>query len=262
MNFLKTILKQKRDSVQLRKKILPQEILLKELKRPFKKSRFKKILQKPGMRLIAEIKRASPSKGDIRKDLDVAKVAKSYENAGVELVSILTEEKFFKGNLRDLLKVKQNTKLSILCKDFVIDEYQIYEAKLYGAEAVLLIARILSRKKLQEFIKVANKLCLDSLVEIHDADDLKKISGVKDKIDIIGINHRNLQNFKINLRLSDNLILKIPKGKIIIAESGIKSASQIKRLKEKGFKAVLVGESIMRQKNIEAKLKELIRATR
>ena len=231
MNFLDTIIAAKKDSLKEKKNILPFQDLKGRAISLKDKSRFKKILEKPGTHLIAEIKRASPSKGDIRKDLDVVKVAKIYEDEGVELVSVLTEEKFFKGSLQDLLKVKQNTNLSILCKDFIIDEYQIYEAKSYGAEAILLIARILPVERLSKFIEVAKGIGIDPLVEIHDEDDLNKALEIKDKVEMVGINHRNLQDFQLDLTITQKLLPEITKGKIVICESGIESASQIKQFK-------------------------------
>ncbi|MDD5005238.1 MAG: indole-3-glycerol phosphate synthase TrpC [Candidatus Omnitrophica bacterium] len=260
MNFLETIIKEKKDFVKQTKEKLSQKELIDKVKTITSKPRFKQILKKSPLHLIAEIKRASPSKGDIRKDLDVIKIAKIYEGEGVELVSVLTEEKFFKGRLEDLSKVKENTKLSILCKDFIIDQYQIYEAKLYGAEAVLLIARILSEKQLKDFIAIAREIDIDTLVEIHDEDDLEKIINLD--ADIIGINHRNLEDFSIDLKISQDLLPKIPKGKIVIVESGIESAKQIKYYKEIGFNGVLIGESLMRQEDIRVKLQEFISAAR
>lgn len=258
MNFLETILKQKRESLQQNKKVLPKEKLIKKFKSPLKKSIFKIVLEKPGTHLIAEIKRASPSKGDLRPDLDIVDIANIYEREGIELVSVLTEEKFFKGGLDDLAKVEQNTGLSILCKDFIIDSYQIYEAKLYGADAVLLIARILSEEKLKEFFSIARKLKMDAVVEIHNENDLEKILELRKEIGIIGINHRDLEDFSIDLKISQKLLPKIPRDKIVIVESGIESAAQIKMFKELKVNGILIGESLMRENDIAKKLKEFL----
>ncbi|MDD5617497.1 MAG: indole-3-glycerol phosphate synthase TrpC [Candidatus Omnitrophica bacterium] len=260
MNFLETIIKEKNNLIKQKKINLSQKELIDKVKAITSKPRFKQILEKPSFHLIAEIKRASPSKGDIRKDLDVVKIAKIYEDEGVELVSVLTEEKFFKGDIEDLSKVKENTKLSILCKDFIIDQYQIYEAKLYGAEAVLLIARILSKKQLREFIGVAKGIGIDTLVEIHDEGDLAKIIDLD--AGVIGVNHRNLEDFSVDLKVSEKLLPKIPKDKITIAESGIESAEEIKSFKKMGFNAVLIGESLMRQQDLSTKLREFLSAAR
>lgn len=262
MNFLETILKEKREFLNRHKREISQRKLISQIKPPLKKPQFKTILQKPGLHLICEIKRASPSKGNLRPDLDIVETALIYQNNGVELISVLTEEKFFKGSLDDLAKVRENTNLSILCKDFIISAYQIYEAKLFGADAVLLIAKILSKNKLKEFLILSKKLNLDAVVEIHNAGDLKKILGLEKYIEIIGINHRNLEDFSIDLKITKELLPKIPKGKIVIAESGVEKSQDIKYFKELGVNGVLIGESLMKSDNISAKLKEFIPSRR
>ncbi|MDD5292340.1 MAG: indole-3-glycerol phosphate synthase TrpC [Candidatus Omnitrophica bacterium] len=262
MNFLAKIIEEKNNSVKEKKGTLSLQELKDKVKFVTVKSRFKEILRKPALHLIAEIKRASPSKGDLRKDLDVARIANVYQKEGIGLVSVLTEEKFFKGSLDDLSKVRDNTSLSILRKDFIIDEYQIYEAKLYGADAVLLIARILSAAEIEEFINIAKTLDIDPLVEVHTQEELEKALKIKEGVDIIGINHRNLDDFSIDLKISEDLVPKIPKDKLVIVESGIESAAQVKRFKKMGVNGVLIGESLMREEDISRKLKELISATK
>lgn len=171
MNFLEKIIKEKQRLIEKEKKSgnFERAVI------PPVKSRFKSILERPGVHLIAEIKRASPSKGDLRPDLNIVEVAKIYEQGGVDLVSVLTEEKFFKGSLEDLGQVKKNTSLSILCKDFVLDSSQIRNAKAYGADAVLLIARILTIDKLEELLKAVKSFAMDAVVEVHNDADLKKM---------------------------------------------------------------------------------------
>jgi len=262
MDFLAKIIEEKSNSIKEKKKILSLQELKDKTKSITAKPRFKEILKRPALHLIAEIKRASPSKGDLRRDLDVARMASIYQKEGIELISVLTEEKFFKGSLDDLSKVRNNTSLSILRKDFIIDEYQVYEAKLYGADAVLLIARILPADKIEEFINVAKILNVDVLVEVHTKKELENVLKIKNGVDIIGINHRDLDDFSINLKISEDLVPKIPKDKLVIVESGIESAAQVKRFKEMGVNAVLVGESLMREQDISKKLKELIKAAR
>lgn len=260
MNFLGNILKEKKDYVEQRKKILPQTELLNRFKRPLRESQFKSILEKTGTHLIAEIKRASPSKGLIRSDLDAVQIANIYEQEGLELVSILTEEEFFKGSMDDLAKVREKTNLSILCKDFIIDSYQIYEAKLYGADAVLLITAILNDGQLKEFIGILKKLKMDAIVEIHNEEQLERALNFNEDLEIIGINHRNLEDFSIDLEITERLLPKIPKDKIVIAESGIETATQIRKFRELGVNGVLIGESLMREKDIRGKLNEFVRA--
>lgn len=252
MNFLKEIVKEKRAFIK-QQKILNVGIKTSPIST---KSRFKNILKKPGAHLIAEIKRASPSKGDLRPDLDIIEIARTYEDNGVKLVSVLTEEKFFKGSLSDIGQVSKNTSLSILCKDFILDSFQIQQAKAHGAEAILLIAKILSRQKLKELLRISKFLRMDAIVEIHNESDLRKIQSLIKDIEIIGINHRDLKDFSIDLDASAKLLPKIPKDKLIIAESGISSVSDIKRLKDLGVNGILVGESLMREKDIAKKIRE------
>jgi indole-3-glycerol phosphate synthase len=255
MNFLETILTQKRDFIKRKKKELPQEKLESTIEFPLKQSRFKAILKKTGTHLIGEIKRASPSKGSLRPDLNILDIAGTYEREGIELVSVLCEENFFKGSLNDLAKVKQNTSLSILCKDFIIDSYQIFEAKNYGADAVLLIARILTKEELKEFLGIVKQLKMDAVVEIHNQGDLEKILPLAD-VEIVGINHRDLEDFTIDLEITKELLPKIPKDKIVISESGIETASQIKKFKQLKVNGILIGESLMLARDIPQKLKE------
>ena len=260
MNFLETIIKEKKDFIEQRKRILSQEDINGRIKEPLKKSRFKDILAESGTHLIAEIKRSSPSKGNLRPNLNIIDLAKIYEKEGIELISVLTEGKFFKGNINDLAKVKQNTKLSILRKDFIIDSYQIYEAKAYGADAILLIAKILSNNQLKNFFNIAKSLKMDTVIEVHSEDDLERI--LKLDVEIVGINHRNLEDFSMDLKITEKLLPQIPKNKIVISESGIESILDIREFKRLAVDGILIGESLMREKNIEKKLKEFIKAAR
>jgi indole-3-glycerol phosphate synthase len=255
MNFLEDIIKEKKDFLEKRKKINIEEGVSDKIDLLLRKSNFKNILSKPGTHLIAEIKRASPSKGDIRLDLDVVDIATTYQKEGVELISVLTEERFFKGSLEDLAKVKKNTKLSILCKDFVIDSFQIKEAKIHGADAILFIAKILQKEQLKEFLTAVKELKMDAVVEVHNQTDLDKVLALGKDVEIIGINNRNLDDFSIDLNTTGRLLPKIPKDKIIIVESGIGSDLEIKQFKKLGANGILIGESIMRENNIAQKIK-------
>lgn len=257
MNFLQEIIEAKKVFVEKQKNI--------QAKDEFPgvsigKSRFKNILEKPGMHLIAEIKRASPSKGDLRPNLNVIDISSTYERGGIELISVLTEEKFFKGSLDDLVKVKKNTSLSILCKDFVIDEIQIHLAKAHGADAILLIAKILTNIQLKELLNITKKLQMDAVVEVHDEVELDRVLELGSDVNIIGINHRNLENFRIDLNTSAKLLPKIPSTKLVIAESGINSAEEIRQFKELCVNAVLVGESLMTHQDIAGKIREFTAA--
>ena len=260
MDFLNTILKEKIEFLKVTKKEFPQEKLINKIELPLPKSRFKSILQESGTHLIAEIKRASPSKGDLRPDLDIIQIAQAYEQGGVRLVSVLTEEKFFKGTLDDIIEVRATTSLSVLRKDFIIDNYQIHEAKIYGADAILLIASILTNDEMEEFLAIAKSLRLDVVVEIHNEEELNRILKLEPVVEIIGINHRNLKDFTIDLSLSSRLLPQIPKDKLVVAESGIEDEKDLMRLKKLGVNAVLVGESLMRDKDISLKLNQFIQA--
>jgi indole-3-glycerol phosphate synthase len=256
MNFLEEIIKAKQALVKEQKQVCSEEELRDRTVYLIKRSRFKAILERPGTHLIAEIKRASPSKGDLRPDLNVVDVAKLYQKAGIELISVLTEKNFFKGSLDDLDAVNKNTNLSILCKDFIIDRYQLYEAKIHGADAVLIIARILPTEQLKQMLSITKSLKMDAVVEIHNDADFGKISVLLNDIDIIGINHRDLDDFSIDLNITSKLFPKIPMSKIIIAESGIGSALEVSQFKSLGINGVLVGESFMKDQDIAAKIRE------
>lgn len=253
INFLQQIIEEKKAFIEKQKNAQVKEGLS-DL--AIGKSRFKSILEKPGTHLIAEIKRASPSKGDLRPDLNVIDIASTYEKGGIELISVLAEEKFFKGSLDDLAEVKRNTGLSILCKDFIIDEVQVHQAKAHGADAILLIVKILTDSQLEGLLSITDRLEMDAVVEIHDEAELNRVLKLSSDVKIIGINHRNLDNFRIDLNTSAKLLPKIPSTKLVIAESGINSAEEIRQFKELFVNAVLVGESLMTSQDIAGKIRE------
>jgi len=211
--------------------------------------------KKGTINIIAEVKKASPSLGIIRSDFHPIEIAKIYESCGVAAVSVLTDEKFFQGSLKYLTDIKQAVRLPILRKDFIIDPYQIYEAYFAGADAILLIATLLSEEKIQYFLKIAEKLSLDCLVEVHSEAELKKV--LQTDAHIIGINNRDLNTFTTDINTTFQLSRKIPEEKIIISESGINTRSEIKKLQENGIHAVLIGETFMKCNDISAKIREL-----
>jgi indole-3-glycerol phosphate synthase len=210
----------------------------------------KKMDEKPGFHFICEIKKASPSKGLIQSEFDPEKYARSYQQGGAAAISVLTDETFFQGNLEYLKLVKKTVDLPVLRKDFIIDEYQIYESKLNGADIILLIARILSGKQLNEYIDLTAKLNLDVLIEFAEPEEIKKFSNYREHI-ILGINNRNLNTFEVNFQNSFELKNKLPKGLPVIAESGIKNGLDCGQLKQWGFNGALVGESLMRSPDPE-----------
>ncbi|MDI6802017.1 MAG: indole-3-glycerol phosphate synthase TrpC [Thermodesulfovibrionales bacterium] len=211
---------------------------------------------KENIRLIAEIKKASPSKGLIRKDFDPAKIASIYEEKPVNAISVLTEEDFFQGYLSYIQIVKGITRKPVLRKDFIFDEYQIYESRANHADAILLIAAILEKSQAGEYLPLAKELGLYVLFEVHDEDDLEKALVIG--ADIIGINNRDLKTLKIDLSTTLRLKKEIPAGKIVVTESGIKNRDDVVKLEEAGIDAMLIGTSLMEAEDIGEKIDELM----
>ncbi|RUM70055.1 MAG: indole-3-glycerol phosphate synthase TrpC [Sulfurovum sp.] len=206
-------------------------------------------------RIIAEVKKASPSKGVIREDFDPVTIAQAYEKGGADSLSILTEPHFFQGDKEYLGMVRRYVSLPLLRKDFIVDKYQILEALAFGADYILLIAMALSRKELKMLYEYARHLGLDVLVEVHNKTDL--IKAIFAGAEIIGINHRNLETFEMDMHLSEKLIPLIPQGKIIVAESGINDHQTLIELSNIGADAFLVGEHFMKQNDITKAIKTL-----
>ena len=215
---------------------------LENLKLP--RGKFKDNISSKDEAIIAEIKKASPSAGIIKEDFDPIKIAMEYESFGASALSILTEEDFFMGSIEYLKDVKKITSLPILRKDFMIDEYQIYESKLIGADCILLIASILTDQQIEDFITIAKKLELDYLIEVHDENELKRVDRFEDAL--IGVNNRNLETFEVDLNNSVRLRNSFRQNNIFIAESGIKSREDMNYLKMNKIKVFLIGESLMR----------------
>ncbi len=206
-------------------------------------------------RIIAEVKKASPSKGIIREDFDPVEIAQAYERGGADALSVLTEPHWFKGDKEYLGMIRRYVSIPLLRKDFIVDKYQVVEALAYGADFILLIAKALSRKELKELYEYALHLGLEVLVEIHDKGDL--IKAMFAGANIVGINHRNLETFEMDMSLSEKLIPMIPNGKIIVAESGINDHETVVELSKIGADAFLVGEHFMRQDDITAAIKSV-----
>lgn len=256
--ILSRIIEEKRKVVEEAKRLKPQEELLKEIKNLSVKSSFKKNISRPHhINLIAEIKKASPSKGILRGDFNPVKIAITYQANGASAISILTDERFFEGALEHLVKARGNVSVPILRKDFFIDEYQIYETVAAGADAILLICEILSIAELTRFHNTAAELGLDCLVEVHNEEDIEKALAI-DAV-IVGINNRDLHTFKVDLGVTQRLIRMIPQNKTIVSESGIKRYEDVMFLKSLGVNAVLIGESFMEADDIAAKMREIMR---
>jgi len=209
------------------------------------------------MGLIAEVKKASPSKGLIRPDFHPVTLAKGYETAGTDCISVLTDRDYFQGSNSYLTAVREAVNVPILRKDFIIDERQIYEARLIGADAVLLIAAILTKEQIATYHYAAKSLGLDVLVEVHDRAELETVLDIGTAT-LIGVNNRNLHTFETNIRTTEELIGLMPKGVTHVSESGISSAADMAYLQSIGANAVLIGEHFMRQESVEQAIHDLM----
>lgn len=260
MTILDTIYQHKVSEVEKNKKQIPLRVLEKRMQKRHDMRSFGRALKSDtNISVIAEIKKASPSLGVIREDFQPAEIARLYQKGGAAAISVLTDEKYFQGKLSYIKDVKQSVDLPVLRKDFIIDPYQIYEAQSAGADAILLIAALLSEDTIQHFLNLARELEMDCLVEVHTGVELQKV--LQTSADIIGINNRDLATFIVNLETTFQLRPMIPEGKIIVSESGIKSRAEILRLFNKGINAVLIGETFMKSGDIPAALHELLGTT-
>ena len=222
---------------------------------------FKKLLtdsqQKEKSNIIAEIKQSSPSAGEIIKDYYPEDIAVKYEKAGAGAISILTEKNFFKGSIDHLSLIKSKTNIPILRKDFIIDPYQIYESKVYKADSILLIMTILEDNEIKEYIKIADDIGLDCIIETHNLDEINR--AIKIDYPIIGINNRNLDNLSININNTLDMVDQIPNNFTVIGESGIKSNENIKRYNDYGVYNFLIGETILRSSNYDSIITKLLK---
>lgn len=218
---------------------------------------FKKRIANPGkVSLIAEVKKASPSKGIIRDDFDPEAIARIYEQNGVAAISVLTEEEYFLGKTAHLKLINEKLNTPTLMKDFIIDELQIYEGRYCGASAVLLIVAALGDAELKNLLAVARRLDVDVLLEVHDEAELER--ALKSGAEIIGINNRDLHTFKVDIGVSERLIPLVPKNKVIVSESGISTYEEVNRLAAAGANAVLIGETFLRERDIAGKINEVM----
>lgn len=254
--ILETIVAQKKKEIREQKILLPQGKIASMLSGGIMPGRsFKQAVAKKGLSLIAEVKKASPSKGLLRADFDPLALACCYEENGAAAISVLTDKQFFQGSLDNLQQVKKNIGLPVLRKDFLIDPYQLYEAKLYGADAVLLIAAILNKQELKAFMQISQELKLDALVEIHSAKELE--TALSCEAEIIGINNRDLQTFDTDLQVTIELMDEVPPNCLVVSESGISTSEHVRVLADAGVDAVLVGEALVTNRDIAEKVREL-----
>lgn len=255
--FLKRILAHKREEVARQKQRVPLAELERRLQhappaRPFRAS----LESAPGLAVIAEVKRASPSKGLIRADFDPVRIAEAYEAGGAAAISVLTDENFFKGSLAHLEAVRQHVSLPVLRKEFIIDAYQLVEARAAGADAALLIAACLPEPgRLEALLQEAERLGLEALVEVHDAGEMKRAARAGARL--IGINNRDLHSFETRLEVTEELAPLAPPQALLVGESGIHGPGDAARLAQAGVRAVLVGEHLMRAEDPGAELREL-----
>ena len=238
-----------------KKKISPEEIRRIALSLPKGNFEFENALKKSGISFICECKKASPSKGLIAPEFPYINIAKDYENAGADCISVLTEPKWFLGSDEYLKEIANSVSIPCLRKDFTVDEYMIYEAKLLGASAVLLICSILSKAQIKEYIAICDELGLSALTEAHDESEVQTALDAKARI--IGVNNRNLKDFTVDTENSSRLRSLIPSDVLFVAESGVSSAEDVKKLCEIGADAVLIGETLMKSSDKKAKLAEL-----
>ena len=244
MSILETIIEHKRKELAFRKKLLPQIFLQKSPLFERATISLKKSLDTSEYGIIAEHKRRSPSKPNINQSLSVFDVGKGYEKAGVSGISVLTDGKYFGGSLDDLIQVRAAVNIPVLRKEFIIDPYQIYEAKAFGADAILLIACVLNQQEIETLSKTAKMLDLEVLLEVHDADEIQK--ALNPNVNLIGVNNRNLKTFEVSIENSIELAQLIPDDFTKVSESGLDSVESLKTLKRYGYKGFLMGEFFMK----------------
>ena len=257
LDILKEIIEKKKEKIFLAKQQLSEEELKFKVQNLSPTRPFIESISKPRqISLIGEIKKASPSGGIIRQNFNLQEIAQAYKEAEVQAVSVLTEEDYFQGNISYINEVKNLVDVSILRKDFILEPYQVYESRFYGADAILLIADLLTREELTEMMQLAQSLGMDCLVEVHTEKELKKILNLK--VPNIGINNRDLHTLEVDFKTTEKLYPLIPKDKVIVVESGIKNHQDVLFLKILGVNAVLIGEAFMGAPDIKKKVEEVM----
>jgi indole-3-glycerol phosphate synthase len=256
MSFLNRILDRKREEVAEKKRRADTVLLWERVQEARRPVSLKEALSTEGFAVIAEIKKASPSAGVIREDFDPADHARSYERSGARAISVLTDESFFHGSLEDLRQVREATALAVLRKDFVIDRFQLFEARGAGADAVLLIAAALPQTLLHDLHAEAQSLGMEALVEVHTEEELRVVEDIG--VSLVGINNRDLQTFHTDLSTTLRLRPLVPPHAVVVSESGIRTAEDVRVLTRHGVHAVLVGEHFMRAADPGAALRTLL----
>jgi len=256
MNILDKIIFDKKREVELKKSLIPVSQLENSILFGSRTISLSKILRSSQTGIIAEHKRRSPSKAEINYNFTVEEVVKGYESAGVCGISVLTDGKYFGGSLDDLLLARASVNVPLLRKEFVVDEYQILEAKAHGADLILLIAAVLTREEIKQLSEFAESLGLEVLLEVHDLEELQK--SIMPSLNMIGVNNRNLKTFEVSLDFSKQLADQIPNEFVKVSESGISSIEAINELKPYGYKGFLIGENFMKTDNAGQSAKEFI----
>lgn len=256
---LSDIVRHKRGEIAAAKQRTPEMVVLQNAESAPPVRDFRQALTERRLGLIAEVKKASPSAGVIRANFDPVLVAREYEAAGAQCLSVLTDEKYFQGHLEHLRRIRGEVSLPLMRKEFILDRYQILEARSAGADCVLLIAECLSPEALHDLHIFAIELGMQTLIELYDADNLARV--LETGTQMIGINNRDLRTFETSLEHTFNLVSEVPSDVLLISESGIRTHDDIRRLREAGVGGVLVGESLMRQPDIGAAVRELMHGT-
>lgn len=254
--ILDEIVAHKHGEIALAKERAPMRVLEERIGSAPAARDFRLALRKEGISLIAEIKRSSPSRGDMLPNVDAVELASLYEQSGARALSVLTDNKYFKGSVDDLTSAHQHVKIPCLRKEFIVDEYQIFEARAYHADAILLIVRILTDDEIKRFMALARTLGMSALVETHNEVEIKR--AIDCGAHIIGINNRDLDTLEMDVQTSMRLRRLVPGGHTLVSESGIYTREHVKMLENGGIDAILVGESLLTSKNIQAKIRELM----
>ncbi|MGB3728897.1 MAG: indole-3-glycerol phosphate synthase TrpC [Thermodesulfobacteriota bacterium] len=259
--ILDEIIENKTSEVEVSKISLPLEQIQEQIKDALPSRNFFQAINPEGeLKIISEVKHASPSKGIFREDFDPVEIAKSYSAGGASAISVLTDEKYFRGSLSYLKSIRAEVETPLLRKDFIVDPYQVYEARLFGADAILLIVAALDQPSLSNLLELTHSLQMNAIVEVHDEHELDR--ALEADARIIGINNRDLRTFDVDLNVSIKLSKRVPKDKIVIAESGIGSIEDIDNLRAEGVHVFLIGETFMKAPDPGQKLAELIKSSR
>ena len=257
MDILEKIIADKRREVALKKSIIPVSQLENSILFNSRTNSLSKLLQNSSSGIIAEHKRKSPSKSTINSSFTVEEVVKGYQNAGVCGISVLTDMKYFGGSLEDLLLARASVTIPLLRKEFIIDEYQLIEAKAHGADVILLIAAVLTRQEIKYLSEFAQSLGLEVLLEVHNEEELQK--AIMPSLNMIGVNNRNLKTFEVSLSYSKELVNFIPNEFVKVSESGISNSSDVKELQQFGYQGFLIGENFMKTENAGFAASEFIK---